>query len=204
MTPLNDSYFTIDHPASGVYKDKGSKFLAFAIPVHNEPEIKEKVEAFRKEYFDARHHCYAYRLGADKSIFRTYDDGEPSGTAGKPIFGQIQSHDLTDILILVVRYFGGTLLGTSGLIRAYKAACEDALANAPKVQKFIYNTYKLTFTYENMNTVMKIIKDFDLQSSEHFFQSTCSIKINIKRATEQDVLSRIALFREITCEKVLK
>ena len=201
MDVLHGTYKTIAEPSSGTYKDKGSKFLAFAFPVTREESIREIVEDIRKKYFDARHHCYAYRLGPEKKDFRSNDDGEPSGTAGKPILGQLLSHDLTDIVIVVVRYFGGTLLGTSGLIQAYKLASADALQNASIIQKFVYVTYILHFDYVHMNTVMKIIKDFDLLAYDQDFQITCSLKIKIKLDEEANVLSKITLFREITCKK---
>lgn len=130
MTEFVDEYLTISKPSEGLFKDRGSKFLAFAYPVSSEDEIKEIQEHLRSEYHDARHHCYAYMLGKDKNVFRANDDGEPSSTAGKPILGQIKSYDLTNILIVVIRYFGGTKLGVSGLINAYKTAAEEALKNA--------------------------------------------------------------------------
>ena len=130
-----DNYLSIEKRSEGIYKDRGSKFLAFAFPVYQEDEIKDILAELRKEYHDARHHCYAYRLGASKEIYRVNDDGEPSSSAGKPIFGQIQSNDLSNILIVVVRYFGGTLLGVGGLINAYRSAAADALINASIIER---------------------------------------------------------------------
>lgn len=180
MTEKQDSYYSISRLSKGIFKDKGSKFLSFAYPVREEGEIKEILAGIRKKFFDARHHCYAYRLGADSLIFRLNDDGEPSGTAGRPIFGQLISHDLTNILIVVVRYFGGILLGTSGLINAYKAAAADAISNALIVKKFVYASYQITFGYPQMNQVMKIVKDYDLETYDQLFEMTCSLSIRVK------------------------
>jgi uncharacterized YigZ family protein len=175
-----DTYLTIKEPSTGLFKDKGSKFLSFAYPVIDEKEIKTLVDKLKKEYFDARHHCYAYRLGADQLIFRANDDNEPSGTAGKPILGQIISNDLTNILIVVVRYFGGTLLGTSGLINAYRNASANAISNASIIKKNVYAIYQLVFNYQQMNYVMKIVKDYDLTAFDQNFELICSLKVKIK------------------------
>ena len=172
---FEDTYYSISQPCQGLYKDKGSKFIAYAFPVSNEEEIKTHLSALRKEHHSARHHCYAYRLGADKLIYRANDDGEPSSTAGKPILGQIQSKDLTDILIVVVRYFGGTLLGVSGLINAYKLATADAINNALIVEKIVKEKYEIKFDYLQMNDVMKIIKDENLEIQSQNFELTCSL-----------------------------
>ena len=149
---FEDTYKTIAAPSEGLYKEKGSKFLAFAYPVHNLDEIKTHLEQLRKDYFDARHHCYAYILGPRKDAFRANDDGEPSGTGGRPIHGQLLSADLTDTLIVVVRYFGGILLGASGLANAYKAAARDAIDHATIIQKTIDARYRLAFAYERPQT----------------------------------------------------
>lgn len=202
MAAINGTYKTIALPSNGIYKDKGSKFLAFAFPISQESEIKDIVDEHKKKYFDARHHCYAFRIGAEKNVFRSNDDGEPSGTAGKPILGQILSNDLTDILIIVVRYFGGTLLGTSGLIQAYKGASADALTNASIIQKFVYVTYLLTFDYLQMNNVMKIIKDFDIAPLNQAFNENCTMKIQIKLDAEMEVIAKISKYREIQIEKI--
>jgi len=159
--PNLDTYLTISIPCEGTFKDKGSKFLAFAYPVSKEIEIKPKLDLLRKEYYGARHYCYAYQLGTSNLVSRVNDDGEPSGTAGKPILGQINSHNLTNVLIVVVRYFGGVLLGTGGLIQAYRSASNDALSKASIVKKFIMDHYLLNFNHIEMNQVMKIIKDWN-------------------------------------------
>src|ERR1035438_4724191 len=140
---FDDNYKTISSSSQGIYKEKGSKFIAYTFPVKTETEIKAHIEKLKKEHHSARHHCYAYRLHPDKSVYRMNDDGEPSGTAGKPIFGQIQSNDLTDILIVVVRYFGGTLLGVSGLINAYRSAAVEVLKNSTFINKTVIEKYQV-------------------------------------------------------------
>lgn len=156
---MADSYFTLQSSSEGLYKDKGSKFLSFAIPIKSTDDVKQILEDYRRRFFDARHVCYAYMVGADRDVFRSNDDGEPSGTAGKPILGQINSFNLTDILIIVVRYFGGILLGTSGLITAYRSAAKDAIENAQIVERAVLRRYKISMPYTIVNDIMRIIKD---------------------------------------------
>lgn len=156
---MTDSYTTITDIAEGTYSELRSKFLAFAIPVRTADEALDWVAQYQKEYFDARHVCWAYRLGADGQEYRSNDNGEPSGTAGKPILGQLISHDLSDVLVVVVRYFGGVKLGTSGLIVAYRTAASEALAAANKIEHLVEQEMKLTFTYDHMNLVMRMVKD---------------------------------------------
>jgi len=148
---FSDSYRTIEGPSKGLFRDRGSRFIALAYPVRTTDEIKSILEELRKEYHDARHHCYAYMLGPDRQVWRANDDGEPSGSAGRPIMGQINSHELTDILIVVVRYFGGTLLGVSGLINAYKTAAADAISNASIVERRVHVSLRITFPYLVIN-----------------------------------------------------
>ena len=179
---FEDTYKTIAAPSEGLYKEKGSKFLAFVYPVHNLDEIKTHLEQLRKDYFDARHHCYAYILGPHKDAFRANDDGEPSGTGGRPIHGQLLSADLTDTLIVVVRYFGGILLGASGLANAYKAAARDAIDHATIVQKTIDARYRLAFAYETMNDVMRILKDYDLKPENQFYDMQCSLEVSVRQS----------------------
>lgn len=181
MTFIKDTYKTIDKASTGYYKDKGSKFIAEAISVDSEEKVKEILEKIKSKYHDARHHCYAYRLGFDKSIFRINDDGEPSGTAGKPIFGQIRSKDLTNILIVVIRYFGGTKLGVRGLINAYKAAAQDSLENTNIITKTVNNIFRLDFAYPLMNDVMRIIKEENLQQSKQKFEISCSLEFLVRK-----------------------
>ena len=187
---FEDTYRTISSNYEGSYKEKGSKFIAFAIPSENEVEVKQHLEKIRKQYHDARHHCYAYRLGADKSAQRMNDDGEPSGTAGRPIFGQILSNDLTNILIVVIRYFGGTKLGVSGLINAYRTATKEALGNAKIITKTINDIYEIDFKYDRMNNVMKIVKDDALDMLESRFEMDCSIKFAVRKKFSQSVYDK--------------
>ena len=182
---MAESFRSITHLSQGIYKEKGSKFLSFAIPVKNVAEIKSILDIYRKKYYDARHVCYAYMLGADRSEFRANDDGEPSGTAGRPILGQINSSELTDILVIVVRYFGGILLGTSGLITAYKEAAADAIGQANIVEITVKNELTIRFEYPLLNDVMRIIKEYDVQIVNQQFEEQCSIKISVpKKVTE--------------------
>lgn len=182
---MAESFRSITHLSQGIYKEKGSKFLSFAIPVKDVAEIKSILDNYRKKYYDARHVCYAYMLGADRSEFRANDDGEPSGTAGRPILGQINSSELTDILVIVVRYFGGILLGTSGLITAYKEAAADAIGQANIVEITVKNELTIRFEYPLLNDVMRIIKEYDVQIINQQFEEQCSIKISVpKKVTE--------------------
>jgi uncharacterized YigZ family protein len=177
---MEDTYKTISRPAEGLFKDKGSKFLSFAYPVSSEEEVREIILTLKKEHHSARHHCYAWRLGQDKLNFRANDDGEPSSTAGKPILGQIQSHNLTNILIVVVRYFGGTLLGVSGLINAYKNAALDAINQAKVIEKIIEQNLLIEFGYGVMNDVMKVFKEEKLPQIESVFDLECKISTQIR------------------------
>lgn len=179
-----DCYKSIAAPSKGIFKDKGSKFLAFSYPVESEEEAKAIISTLRKEYFDARHHCYAWRLGHLGERWRANDDGEPSSTAGKPILGQIISNGLSDILIVVVRYFGGTLLGTSGLINAYKSASADAIAAAKVTEKTATARYRITFDYAKMNAVMKLIKDFRLPVELPSFGDECTLETSVPLSAE--------------------
>jgi uncharacterized YigZ family protein len=188
---FEDTYKTITQPGSGIYKEKGSKFIALAYPVTAEDGVKQILEDLRKEYYDARHHCYAYILGPDRSAWRVNDDGEPSGTGGKPIHGQILSFDLTNILIVVIRYFGGTKLGVSGLINAYKSAAKDALLQAEIVEKTVNEIYKLEFPYELMNDVMRIIKEEDLHMIDNQFNNSCTITYSIRKNEADRVKTRL-------------
>ena len=178
-----DEFFTItDTPAEGFYSEKRSKFLAFAFHVTSEEEVKQYVAEFRKKYYDARHVCWAYMLGADRTDFRANDDGEPSGTAGKPILGQINKNELTDILIIVVRYYGGVNLGTSGLIVAYRTAAAEAIANAEIVSQFVEEEVVFDFPYIMMNDVMKIIKDMSPRIISQTYDNTCEMKLSIRKS----------------------
>lgn len=175
-----DTYLTISSPSEALYKDKGSKFYAFAYPVQTVEQIKEILAEKRKEYYDARHVCYAYMLGYERNVFRANDDGEPSGTAGRPILGQINSSNLTDILIIVVRYFGGTLLGTSGLIQAYKTSAAEAIAAATIEERIVEKTFVSKFGYQDLNAVMRIMKDFDLAIVNQVQEMDCTLYFRIR------------------------
>lgn len=178
-----DEFLTItDTPAEGFYSEKRSKFLAFAFHVISEEEVKQYVAEFRKKYYDARHVCWAYMLGADRTDFRANDDGEPSSTAGKPILGQINKNELTDILIIVVRYYGGVNLGTSGLIVAYRTAAAEAIANAEIVSQFVEEEVVFDFPYIMMNDVMKIIKDMLPRIISQTYDNTCEMKLSIRKS----------------------
>jgi uncharacterized YigZ family protein len=183
-----DHYFTIETKAIAEFKDRGSKFLAYSFPLKNATEFKTHLQALKKEHPKAVHHCFAYRIGTDKMNFRSSDDGEPSGTAGKPILGQIDSKNLTDILIIVVRYFGGTLLGVPGLINAYKTSASLVLQCTPIVQKAIEKDYELHFNYTEMNEIMQIIKQHNCTIHKNEMQLFCIIQIGIPMRQLNEVL----------------
>ncbi|WP_291857485.1 YigZ family protein [Marinilabilia sp.] len=187
---LKDSYQTIKYPVEGLFKEKGSKFIAFAWPVQTEDEINEYVESLKKKFHDARHHCYAWELGVDGMTFRMNDDGEPSGTAGKPILGQIHSHELTNVLVVVVRYFGGIKLGTGGLVQAYKAATADALDNAEMVEYTIDKSFTIRFAYDMMNPVMRVVDEEGLTMSEQVFEADCRLTLSVRESKYHDLVSR--------------
>ena len=179
---MEDFYKTIEHPAEGYLTEKKSKFISHVVPVKSAEEVKEIVEEHRKKYYDARHVCWAYMLGWEREEFRANDDGEPSGTAGKPILGQINSAELTDVLILVVRYFGGTLLGTGGLIRAYKEAAADAIAHAEIVEKTVDDRIVIRFEYPLLNEVMRLLKQYEEVQWTQEFRENCRMDLSIRRS----------------------
>ena len=195
---MTDVFRTIQSLSEGTYKEKGSKFLAFAAPVQTTDEVKELLAYYKKEYYDARHVCYAYRIGAEESEFRYNDDGEPSGTAGKPIYGQILSNELTNILIIVVRYFGGIKLGTSGLITAYKDAAADAIFNGKIVEKTIDITFSVSFQYEYLNAVMRIIKEEEITVLEQHFDNNCLMKLLVRKANAEKCQNRLMKIETLT------
>lgn len=188
--PVKDSFLSISGPSQGLFKDNGSKFIALAYPVETEEEVKDIVDSLKKEYHDARHHCYAYRLGYRREKFRANDDGEPSSSAGRPILGQIDANNLSDILVVVVRYFGGIKLGIPGLIRAYRTSTADAIANATIVEKTASKRYRVSFGYMNMNDVMKVVKDLDLMQEKQDFGMSCSFETPVRLALEQTFVER--------------
>lgn len=179
---MNDVYKTIEKTSTGYFKDKGSKFYSYAYPIEAEEEVKDIIQQLKKEHHSARHHCYAWRLGTEEITTRANDDGEPSSTAGKPILGQLQSYDVTNILVVVVRYFGGTLLGVSGLINAYRNATIEALNNAEIVEKLIESSYELKFEYDLLNTVMYHIKQENLDITVTDFQETCRLIFKVRKS----------------------
>lgn len=186
---------TLQKPSLGSYKEKGSKFLAFAFPVKTELEVKENLEAIRKEYFDARHHCFAWMLGPEKKQFRAFDDGEPNHSAGDPILGQIRSYDLTNILIVVVRYFGGVKLGVGGLISAYKAASENALQHAFIIEVEVKEKISIAYDYGSTPEVMRLVKDFDLSIIDQSFNETCSMTVDVSLKNKEVLLEKITLLQ---------
>ena len=188
---IRDSYKSIPGPAEGLFKDNGSRFISFAFPVETEDEVKSIVGDLKKKYHDARHHCYAYRLGYLGDRFRANDDGEPSSSAGRPILGQIDSKGLSDVLVVVVRYFGGIKLGVPGLIRAYKTSTAEALEKAGSVEKVAGKWFRVSFGYEAMNSVMKILKDMDLRQQVQDFGSECSLRTWVRLSAENDFRSRM-------------
>lgn len=189
---MTDQYRTITHQmGEGFYSEKRSKFLAFAHHVTNENEVKELLQAYKKKYYDARHCCYAYMLGADRSVFRANDDGEPSSTAGKPILGQINAHELTDILIVVVRYFGGTKLGTSGLIVAYRTAAAAAIENAQIETRYVEDIIDYSFTYPLLNEVMRVVKELEPRIVSQTFDNTCHISLAIRKSQAAELRQRL-------------
>lgn len=189
---ITDEYFTIkDNISEGFYSEKRSKFLAFAFHITTEEEIKEIVSEYRKKYYDARHVCWAYMLGAQRTDFRANDDGEPSSTAGKPILGQINKNELTDILIIVVRYYGGVNLGTSGLIVAYRTAAAEAIANAEIIKLYDEEVVTYDFPYVMMNDVMKIIKDMSPRIVNQTYDNTCEIQLSIRKSQAPLLKSRL-------------
>ena len=189
---MNDEYRTIEHEGEGYYTEKRSKFFAFAHHVNTTSEVKDIVAEYRKRYYDARHVCWAYVLGADRSEFRANDDGEPSSTAGKPILGQINSNELTDVLVVVVRYYGGVNLGTSGLIVAYRQAAADAIAHSSVVVRQVEETVTYEYPYVMMNQVMRIVKDMEPRIVEQIFDNTCKIKLSIRRSKAEELRLRLA------------
>jgi uncharacterized YigZ family protein len=177
LSEIIDSYKTLQSKSEGLYKEKGSKFIGLAFPVKNETEIKDKLLDIRREYHDARHHCYAWALGVGRSHYRANDDGEPSSSAGKPIFGRLESFDLTQMLIVVVRYFGGTKLGVGGLINAYRSAAEDAINNGQIINRKMKVYFDIHFKYAQMNEVMQLVKNTNVDQLTHEFELDCRMKL---------------------------
>jgi uncharacterized YigZ family protein len=196
------TYRTIKQQTQGLFRDRGSKFISYAFPVKGEEDIKQILENLRKDYHDARHHCYAWMLGAQKENFRANDDGEPSGTGGRPILGQIQKHELTDILIVVIRYFGGILLGTGGLINAYRSAAADAIQQAEIITMTVDDLYEISFPYVAMNDVMKTVKEEEAEQLEQDFDMECRIRVRLPRNRSERFSGRLSMIEGINIEKL--
>ena len=198
MSLFEDTYQTIDEPAEGIFRDKGSKFIAYAYPFKDENKVKDIISALKSLHPKARHHCWAYRLTPDRSVFRINDDGEPSGTAGRPILNVLLSMDVTNILVVVVRYFGGTLLGVPGLINAYKTATQEALATAEIVEKTVNDVYDIQFDYLQMNDVMRIVKETDVEVLSQDFDTNCKITFEIRKLQVNEVIGRMEKLEGVT------
>jgi len=196
-----DVYKTVAGVAEGYVTEQRSKFISYALPVRTAEEVKEKIEAFRKQYHDARHVCWAYMLGAERLQFRANDDGEPSSTAGKPILGVINSHGLTDVLIVVVRYFGGVKLGTSGLIAAYRAAALDAVAHAEIIEKTVDETITVEFAYPFLNDVMRIVKEINPQILAQKFEINCEMTLQIRQSEMEKLKERLLKVESLFIKK---
>jgi len=199
---INDTYKEVKDHTTGIYKEKGSKFIAYSYPVYSEQEVKEKLEKVRKIEYAARHYCYAYILHADKSVQRANDDGEPSYTAGKPILGQILSNDLTNLLIIVVRYFGGVKLGASGLIRSYKTAAAEAILAANIVIETIKEQYDVSFKYPQINDVMRLVKEYNLELVNTDFQIECKLIFAVEKSKAELVVEAFKKNHELKIEYI--
>jgi uncharacterized YigZ family protein len=197
MEQLTDEYYSILNESKAVYREKASRFLAFAFPVETEEEVKLKLDYLRKEFYDANHHCYAYRLGHERVHYRVNDDGEPSGSAGKPIYGQILSLGLSDVLAVVVRYFGGTKLGVAGLINAYKTSAREALELAGIKKKIVLQTAKITFEYPSINVVMKILKEEQVKVFSQTLDINCELCIGVRKGQFQKVQQRLLMLHKV-------
>lgn len=188
MSEQTDTYKTIPVKSEGLFKDRGSKFFAYAHPVNTEQEVKRIIAGYKKEFHNARHHCYAFKIGIGEAQYRYSDDGEPSGTAGKPIYGQILSHQLTNICIVVVRYFGGTLLGTGGLVNAYKLAAKEAIVHNRIIEKTINDIYEINFSYEQINTVMNRLKKLEVSFLHEEYLERCKIEFAVRQSSVQKMM----------------
>lgn len=197
---FEDTYKTIKAVSEGIFRDKGSKFIAIAIPIESEHQIKEEIASIKKQYFDARHHCYAYILGPFKDSYRFNDDGEPSSTAGRPIYGQLLSKDLTNVLVVVVRYFGGVKLGVSGLINAYKEAAKAALENAEIIEKTVMETYIVSVDYESVNKVMQILKADYIQISNQYYENQYCIEFSVRLKEADRVVNELKKISSVTVQ----
>jgi uncharacterized YigZ family protein len=202
MSEIKDSYKTIKTPSEGFFKDRGSKFFGYAYPITSEQELKLKIEDLKKEHHTARHHCYAYRLKQDYSVYRANDDGEPTNAAGKPILGQIDAKELTNVGVVVVRYFGGTKLGVGGMMNAYKTAALEALNNAEIIECTIDEEFEISFGYPEMNTVMRFIKDLGVEIIRQKMEMDCKIIFAIRKKEAQKAQDKFTGLKNISIKKV--
>lgn len=202
MSDIRDAYLTIAEPAEAIYKERSSKFLAYAYPVESEEEVKEHLDRLHKEFFDATHHCYAYRIGAEGEHFRANDDGEPSGTAGKPILGQLLSSQITNCLVVVVRYFGGTKLGVSGLIQAYKESTAEVLAVSHIIEKTVDILFDITFPYIAMNGVMRVVKEVNPRIEQQEFDNLCTMRLRIRKSEAPLLRSKLEKVEGVAVEEL--
>jgi len=201
---LSDEYMTIESRSTAVFKDRGSKFIAIVSPAGSVDEAMGLIEEIRKEYHDARHHCYAYMIGTGDDTWRVNDDGEPSGSAGNPIMGQIKSFNITNVVIVVVRYFGGTLLGVGGLINAYRTSVKDALSSAVIIIGLIREKYLVEFPYTSMNSVMKIIKEESIEQSNQKFELDCSLVISIRKSAAERIKGQFEALDRVKCSLIIE
>jgi uncharacterized YigZ family protein len=197
---IKDSYLTIEGNAEAIFKEKSSKFLCYAYHIESEEEVSAHLEVLHKRYYDATHHCYAWRLGPFGERFRANDDGEPSSTAGKPILGQLLSREITNCLIVVVRYFGGIKLGVPGLINAYKSAAREALDNATIIEKTIDEVYSVVFDYPLMNEVMRVLKDESIEQQNPRFELNCYLEISVRKKDADRVVEKLKRLYGVTVE----
>ena len=202
MSEIKDSYKTIKTPSEGFFKDRGSKFFGYAYPITSEQELKLKIEELKKEHHTARHHCYAYRLKQDYSVYRANDDGEPTNAAGKPILGQIDAKELTNVGVVVVRYFGGTKLGVGGMMNAYKTAALEALNNTEIIECTIDEEFEISFGYPEMNTVMRFIKDLGVEIIRQKMEMDCKIIFAIRKKEAQKAQDKFTGLKNISIKKV--
>jgi len=198
MLSVSDTYLSVAGESTGIYREKASKFIGISLPANSEEEIRGKLSNIRKDFYDANHHCYAYRLGPEKVIYRSNDDGEPSGSAGKPILGQILSKDLSDILIVVVRYFGGTKLGIPGLIHAYRTAAREAVESGEIIEKKVTLEFIIRFEYQVMNEVMRILKDESAHITGQSFDQECKLEFAIRKSMAGRVSERLTRLNHVS------
>ncbi len=199
---IADTYTTILTPGEGLYKEKGSKFISIATAVQDEQDFKEQMIGIKKRFYDARHHCYAYRLGLEEGVFRSSDDGEPSGSAGKPILNQIYSYEMYHTVVVVVRYFGGTKLGVSGLVNAYKTAAREALDNAKTEVRFLTDLLQISCDYSHVDQLMRFVREEELKVVHQKFEMNCALQVEVKKSLTENILEKLGFWHEIVVNKL--